>query len=174
MSGFARRCDMTRRINPTRALAAFLLVAGLAAAPVAGAQDTQDRSGSSGADVRKEVSEAMAAIRDYSAARRDEAVVEINEALDRLDVAIDRQEERLRENWAEMSEAARKETAETAAELRRKRNRLSERKGALLAGAESAWEDLKAGFFNAYDELESAWEEGDREPDTAERGNPPG
>lgn len=163
---------MTRWIIPTGALAAILFVAGLAAAPVAGAQDAQEQQRASGEEVRKEVSEAMEAIRGYTADRRDEAAAEIDEALTKLDAAIDRQETRLRENWDEMSEAARREAAEAAAELRRQRNRLAEWDGALKHGAQSAWDELKTGFSNAYDELRSAWEDADRKSEATDGEGP--
>jgi len=108
-------------------------------------------------DVRAEISEAMSAIAAYSEQERDEALAQVREALNRLDAEIERREEALRQNWAEMSGAARETARAGLRDLRTARNRLSERYGALMTGATGAWEELKTGFSGAWDAFSEAW-----------------
>ena len=56
----------------------------------------------------------------------------------------------MRENWAEMSDAARETAEARLRDLRQARNRLGERYGALESGASSAWDELKTGFSDAW------------------------
>ncbi|MDK3018449.1 hypothetical protein [Pseudodonghicola flavimaris] len=108
-------------------------------------------------EVRQEISEAFAAIGDYSAEQRDEALAAAREAMTRLDAEIDRRQDALRDGWSDMSEAARDKAREGLQQLQAARYRLSERYGALESGADSAWDDLKQGFAEAYDSLRDLW-----------------
>ena len=103
----------------------------------------------------------MEAIGDYSVRQRDEALNEAREALDRVDAEIERQEHALRENWSEMSEAARETARNRLRDLRAARNELGERFGALQSGTREAWEDLKAGFSESWTAFTEAWEASD-------------
>ena len=114
-------------------------------------------------EVRTEISEAMEAVADYSAQERDAALTEAREALDRLDAEIERREQALRENWADMSDAARENARERLNDLREARNELGERYGALQAGTRDAWEELRAGFADAWSTFSDAWETADDE-----------
>lgn len=112
-------------------------------------------------EVRAEVSEAMDAIADYSAQERDEALSAAQDALANIDAAIERQEQALRENWAEMSEAARETSREQLQNMREARNELGERFGALQSGTQSAWDELKEGFSESWAAFRNAWKESD-------------
>jgi chromosome segregation ATPase len=114
-------------------------------------------------EVRTEISEAMEAVADYSAQERDAALTEAREALDRLDAEIERREQALRENWADMSDAARESARERLNDLREARNELGERYGVLQAGTRDAWEELRAGFADAWSAFSDAWETADDE-----------
>lgn len=134
------------------------VAAALAFGPVTATADEHGGdNGMSFDEVRSELSEAMQALGDYTAQERDEALAAAREALDRADAEIERQEQALRENWAEMSEAAREDAAARLEDLREARNQLGERFGALRAGADSAWDDLTQGFSNAWDSFSDAW-----------------
>lgn len=117
-------------------------------------------------DVRAEVSEAMEAIAEYSEKERDEALVAAREALDRLDTEIARREETLRENWADMTDAAQDAGREQLNSLRQARNEMGERFGALQESTSSAWDELNAGFTNAWDSFPDLWENSDSEPES--------
>jgi len=118
----------------------------------------QDSAGSTTAeDVRTEVSEAMEAIAAYSEQERDAALAIVREALDRLDAEIERREDTLRENWADMSDAAQETGRAQLRTLRQARNELGERYGALQASTGSAWDELTAGFASAWDAFSDLW-----------------
>ncbi len=114
-------------------------------------------------DVRAEVSEAMEAVAEYSAQERDEALATVRETLDRLDTEIERREETLRENWADLDDAAKEAGREQLRSLRQARNELGERYGALQESTSSAWDELMAGFANAWDAFSDLWETTDGE-----------
>ena len=143
------------RIFGSAAIAAFLSIATLQYS--AQADRVQDRSDA----VRMEVSEAMEAVEDFSAEQRDEAVAAARDALERLDAEIEHQEETLRENWSDMSAAARESARDGLRDLRAARNELGERFGALQSGAKSAWDELKAGFAKSWSEFADAWKDSD-------------
>lgn len=135
---------------------AIAIAAVLSLSPVTSfAQDS--KSHMTTAEVRAEVSEAMDAIADYSEQQSDEALAEAREALADIDTAIERQEQALRENWAEMSAAAREKSREQLQNLREARNELGERFGALQTGTQSAWEELKEGFSESWEAFLDAW-----------------
>jgi DNA repair exonuclease SbcCD ATPase subunit len=115
-------------------------------------------------DVRAEISEAIDAIANYSEQESEQAQAEAREALNQLDAEIERREQALRERWAEMSDAARETARSRLQDLREARNRLGERFGALQAGTSSAWDELKAGFADAWAAFLEAWNAADEEP----------
>jgi TolA-binding protein len=124
----------------------------------------QDNAGLMTADeVRAEVSEAMNAIEAYTEQERDEAIAAAGEALDNLDDEIERREQALRENWAQMSDAARETARARLRDLRDARNALGERYGALQTGTSDAWDELLTGFSNAWSAFSDAWNSADEE-----------
>jgi len=135
-------------------------VVALLAVPAA-AQDTDALTTSE--EVRTEISQAMDAIAAYSEQERDQALAEAREALNRLDAEIERREQALRENWAEMSNAARETAEARLRDLRQARNRLGERYGALQSGTSNAWDELKTGFSDAWTAFSEAWSAADED-----------
>lgn len=142
-------------------LRAAVAAAALLAAPAMAQQDESSLTTSE--EVRAEVSEAMDAVAEYSGQERDQALARAEEALNRLDAEIERREQALRENWAGMSESARETARENLRELRDARNALGERFGALQAGAAGAWDELKAGFADAWAAFSEAWSGADED-----------
>jgi cytochrome c556 len=110
-------------------------------------------------DVQKEISETFDVIGKYGEQQRQEAVDAFKASLERIDARIDQLEQRVRQNWSSMSEAARDRTAGALRELRVRRNRLSEAYGALQQGAGDAWSELQQGASRSWSELEKAWDE---------------
>ena len=108
-------------------------------------------------ELKAEISEAMTAVGEYSEQERDQALTTAREAMTRLDAEIERREQALRNDWADMTQAARDEASARMADLREARNDLSERYGALKAGTSSAWDELKAGFAGAWDAFAGVW-----------------
>jgi hypothetical protein len=108
-------------------------------------------------DVQAELSDVYGAIASYSSQQRDEALDAIGNSLDRIDAEIEVLENRARENWADMSEAAQDRTSAALQELRARRNRLGEMYGAMTQGTDAAWDELISGLGRAWDELNTAW-----------------
>ncbi len=135
-------------------------VAALLAIPAA-AQDTGALTTTE--EVRTEISEAMDAIAAFSEQERDQALTKAREALTQLDAEIERREQAMRDNWADMSDAARETAQARLSDLRGARNRLGERFGALEAGASSAWDELKTGFSDAWSAFSEAWSAADED-----------
>lgn len=143
--------------------AAFAAAVAFSAVPAA-AQDTD--AVTSAEDVRAEISQATDAIAAYSEEQGEQAVTEARAALDRLDSEIETREQALREAWAEMSEDARETARAQLRGLRGARNRLGERFGALQAGTTWAWDELKAGFSDAWSAFSEAWSTADEDAST--------
>ncbi|TDX26874.1 hypothetical protein [Rhodovulum visakhapatnamense] len=138
-----------------------LRAAGLAALLAMPAAAQESDALTTADEVRAEISDSMDAIAAYSEQERDQALAEAREALNRLDAEIERREQALRENWSEMSDAARETAEARLRDLRQARNRLGERYGALASGASSAWDELKTGFSDAWTALSEAWSAAD-------------
>ncbi len=134
-----------------------LLVAAILACAAGPAVSQQTDALTTRDEVRSEIEQAMEAIATYSEQERDEALAEARAALDRLDAEIARREQALRENWAEMSDEGRETARAQLEELRAARNRLGERFGALQSGASGAWDELTAGFSDAWGTFSEAW-----------------
>lgn len=109
-------------------------------------------------EVKKEASELVEALKNYTADQRDEAMNASKNALDMLDERIDTLESRVDEDWDQLSQAARAETRESLKALRDQRTRAAEWYGSMKTSSTGAWEEMKKGFSNAYGELAQAWE----------------
>lgn len=110
-------------------------------------------------DVQDELSEAYDEIARYSAQERDDALTALDNTLRRIDDQIEVLEQRARQNWANMSQAARDRTTVALQELRARRNRLAQTYGALTHGADAAWDELVFGVTRAWEDLEAAWDD---------------
>jgi TolA-binding protein len=109
-------------------------------------------------DVRSEISETFDSIANYSESKRDQAVEKIQQSLNSLDKSIDQLEDQTRENWQNMTEAAREKSKAALRDIRHKRNILSERFGELKSGSSDAWDELRDGFSEAWSDLKESWE----------------
>ena len=109
-------------------------------------------------EVRQEMRELGRALSRYGMQQRDKALERGQTALDALDRRMQKLEEAIENNWEEMSEAARKHARETMRELRRQRQVLAEKYGALKNSSEGAWEQMREGFPDGLSTLNEAWE----------------
>ena len=107
--------------------------------------------------VQQEARDLIEALKEYSADQRDAAIQRSKRALDILDRRIDELETKIADNWDQMSSAAREKTRESLKTLRKKRNDVAEKYGSLKASSTSAWEEMKQGFSQAYQDLSDAW-----------------
>lgn len=113
------------------------------------------------ADVRAKVAETFETLNAYGAEQREAAAEKASETLSRIDDALETREQRLREDWAEMSEAARRRASDAMATAREKRNDAGERLGELRQGAEATWADIRQRVRAAYDDAVSAMSSAD-------------
>jgi hypothetical protein len=107
--------------------------------------------------VKQEARDLIDALKDYSADQRDAAIQRSKRALNILDTRIDELETKIADDWDQMSSAAREKTRESLKTLRKKRNDVAEKYGSLKASSTSAWEEMKQGFSQAYQDLSEAW-----------------
>lgn len=113
------------------------------------------------ADVRAKVGETFDTLNAYGAEQREAAAEKASQTLSQIDDALETREQRLRENWAEMSETARRRASDAMATAREKRNHAGERLGELRQGAEATWSDIRQRVRAAYDDVVSAMSSAD-------------
>lgn len=106
--------------------------------------------------VKKEVVEAVDAIRDYSVARRQEALARAQQAIARLDQEMADLQARMDLRWKDMSEESRQSSRTEMGDLQRRRSQLAEWFGGMRHSSAEAWGDVKRGFLKSYHELETA------------------
>ena len=107
--------------------------------------------------VKQEARDLIEALKAYSADQREAAIQRSKRALDILDTRIDELETKIADDWDKMGSAAREKTRESLKTLRKKRNDAAEKYGSLKASSTSAWEEMKQGFSDAYEDLSDAW-----------------
>lgn len=104
----------------------------------------------------EELGEAYDAFVAFTVEQRDEAVEAAQSAMSFIDVEIEERAEAVREGWADMSEDARALARQEMQDLRETRLALAEQFGALQAASAEAWDSVKEGFMNGYEELSDA------------------
>jgi predicted phage tail protein len=105
-------------------------------------------------DVEKEMSETMQVIKNYSSDQKDEAVKKIKTDLEEMDQRIDQFENQARTKWHRMDAYSREKTAETLKSLHEKRNEIAEWYGGIKHSSSPAWETVKKGFIDSYNDLD--------------------
>lgn len=138
-----------------------MLIGILGISPLCYAQ--QEDSNTSIEEVKKETRHLLQTIGSYSADQKDEAIQKAKESLDRVDKRIDMLEERIDTDWDNMKTAARNEARENLKILRKQRNEVAEWYGSMKTSSGDAWNHVKNGFSDAYQALENAWEESEKE-----------
>jgi hypothetical protein len=104
------------------------------------------------AGLRREVSEALAATKDYTHKQRAEFAARVRALVGDLDDRIDHLEAEVKDAGAD----ARRRLEPRLTELRRQRVALNDRLGRVGAATADAWDEIKVGFGNAARELERA------------------
>lgn len=139
-------------------LALVLAVLAPAVAAQGGQGQETRQSGAAAQDqqreqVRKEVGEAVDALRDYSYERRQEAIAFARRSTAELDRSIEQLQVRSDSGWSRMTSAARSRSRSSMDDLRKRRAELAEWTGGLRHGSAAAWEEVKGGFVRSYREL---------------------
>lgn len=106
--------------------------------------------------VKREVDEAVDAIRGYSAELRDKAMANAKRAAEDLDSQMARLQAQTDMRWDRMNQAARTRSRETMADLRQRRNALAEWYGGMRHSSSAAWGEVRTGFVTSYHELADA------------------
>jgi hypothetical protein len=166
---------MTARqtIQVFRALACLVMLGantGLAANPDAPpAPETQSADFG---EVKREWADAMEALKSYSVAQRDVALANARETLDAMDRRIDKLEDRIQQQWDELSESTRAKREASLRALRRQRNEVAEWYGGMEHSSASAWDSVKQGFIESYGVLSKSFREAWNELDSDDQGKP--
>ncbi len=103
--------------------------------------------------MKKEWSEAIETLKQYSATQRDEALSQAQQTLTAMDRRIEQLQTRAEKEWRSMSKNMRERHEETLRNLRRERNGLAEWYGGMKYSSDNAWEEVKQGFITAYGSL---------------------
>lgn len=106
-----------------------------------------------GEAAKEEIREAATAIGDYTAEQKDAAVAKAKELMDKLDDQIHVWEGRFEENWQDLKKSSQENYKTSMQELRKKRNDLSEWYGSMKHSSADAWEEVKKGFTDTYDQM---------------------
>jgi len=145
----------------TLLITTLFMIATICFLPVSYAQASDDKTTIE--DVKRETQELISKIKGYTADQRDEAIKQTNQALKKLDNRIDALETTISNNWDQIDKAAREKAQNSLKELRKQRIELAEWYGGLKNSSGSAWEQMKKGFSDAYQNIIDAWEKVKRE-----------
>ena len=146
-----------KKLGLLRAIAlVFFMI--LAASLAHGAEQMEKNGKTEMPEVKKEVDEALQAIKNYSIDKKDQAMVRAKEMLDKMDTRIDELEKKSAEEWQQMSEASREKSQQALRELRKKRNDLAEWYGGMRQSSTEAWGEVKKGFIKSYHNLSEAFD----------------
>lgn len=117
--------------------------------------------------VKNEVADAAETLKDYSVDQRDQAIEKAKSIMSDLDKRIDKLENRIDQNWDNMTASARQKTRTTLRQLRKQRNEVAEWYGGFKHSSGDAWEELKKGFSEAYNTLADAWNQAEKAFDSS-------
>lgn len=117
-------------------------------------------------DVKSETSDLLQSLKNYSADKKDLAIKKSEMALVKLDNHIDALETRFANKYDEMDRASREKLQQSLKALHKQRLKVAESYGSLKESSVSAWDHLKKGFSNAYQDLHKAWENSEKEFDS--------
>lgn len=134
----------------------FMLIGVLGVTPICFAETSTNNT--SIAEVKKETTELLQALRVYTVEQREEAIRKTKTALDNLDKRIDSLQAHIDRNWEQMDSAARDKARSNLDALSKERTHAAEWYGGMKNSTSDAWEHMKKGFSKAYSELNDAWE----------------
>ncbi len=116
-------------------------------------------------DVKRELSEALEVIKNYSAERQTEVLAAMKKTLDTMDQQIARLRDNITKQWEEMEPEARKKAEETLRQLQRQRNKTAEAVEEARKSGKRTWNDLKENFMKNYEQFKNEFEDVDQEYD---------
>ena len=117
------------------------------------------------ADVKKELSEAMDAIRAFSAERKEDALKAMEQALIKMDRQIDLLGDKIKKEWEQMEPEARKKAEETMKKLHQQRDRMANAIEEWSTDSATSWNKIKEEFMKSYEEFKKSYEDADEQYD---------
>lgn len=142
------------------AWAAFFIIFGLFVSSGAAFDET-----TSMADVKKELAEAMDAIKAYSTEHKADAFKAMEQALNQMDQQIDLLGDKIKKEWEQMEPEARKKAEETMDQLRGQRDRMAESIDKWKENSVLSWNKIKEEFMKSCEEFKNSFEDADKEND---------
>lgn len=113
-------------------------------------------------DIKKELAEALEAIKNYSAERKTDALAAMKETLAQMDQQIDHLGDKINKQWDEMEPEARKKADETMRQLQRHRDKTADAIEEFRKSSEKTWNSLKEEFMRNYNKFKNEFEEADQ------------
>ncbi|TKB10884.1 hypothetical protein [Desulforhopalus sp. IMCC35007] len=111
---------------------------------------------------QKEISEAVAAIKDYTIEERDEAIAKAQELLDKFDDNKHVWEGRMKEKLDNLKDSSKDNYEASKKSLEEQRKELSMWKEKMQNSSSEAWDEIKTGFEGAYDSLVEDWKKAEQ------------
>jgi Skp family chaperone for outer membrane proteins len=112
-------------------------------------------------DVKKELSEAMDAMRAYSEHRQAEAIKAMEAVLEKMDARIAALSDDIQNKWEKLEPEAREKARESLERLRRLRDRTAKSIAEWKSGGKITWDKIKQDFLNAWEEFQKTPEDQD-------------
>ncbi len=113
--------------------------------------------------IKAEAAQLVNSLGAYSADQKNKVLDMLDKNLAQLDGRIEQLEQMLSERWSEMSTEARAKARGKLREMKQHRIELAESYGSLRSDSGDAWDKLKQGFSDAYDDITSAWKAAEQE-----------
>ncbi len=110
-------------------------------------------------DVRKEMRDLLATLKDYSADERDKAVERANEVLTEIDHRIETLEADINQKVHTMGDKKQEIVRQSIKELHQQRIKAAEWFGSLKTSAVIAWDQIKQDVIDAYRDFINKWED---------------
>lgn len=144
-------------MNKSRVLSALALLAAVCLSSTVYAANGKETA--SPEDIKQEGQELIQAMAQYSEQQKNEAIKMVNKNLNRMDARVERLEHQLSAQWGELSKETQEELRAQLKSLRAQRIEVAEWLGSMKQDSGEAWNKLKAGFSDAFEDLSRAWQE---------------
>ncbi|TVO59299.1 hypothetical protein [Denitromonas halophila] len=122
--------------------------------------------------ISQESEDLMKALKAYTVKQRNEALKKSQAALDTLDRRIEALEAQVDQRWDKMDQAARDKARASLKALREQRREVATWFGSMRDGSVEAWEEVKDGFTGAYQALQDAWKNTEKDVAAGDKKKP--
>tara|TARA_R110001592_G_scaffold19116_5_gene78669 strand:+ start:15054 stop:15554 length:501 start_codon:yes stop_codon:yes gene_type:complete len=113
-------------------------------------------------ELQHDTHELMDSIANYTAQQRDNVVAEVEQSLEALDEHTQRMQERIDANMQVMSVESQELARDAMEELHEQRAVVGVHLEQLANNTTDTWDEVKAGFTEAYEKMFEAWEEAEK------------